>query len=81
MEEKELLIQDFQDSAHTIQICSVPEDKIPEYLNGESGFHIYHVRMLTELILRQLLRSGHAPGLSEEDIQAIAVALLTARCR
>lgn len=74
MEEKELLIQDFQDSAHTIQICSVPEDKIPEYLNGESGFHIYHVRMLTELILRQLLRSGHAPGLSEEDIQAIAVA-------
>ena len=45
----------------------------PETLNGESGFHIYHVRMLTELILRELKKQDD-DLLSEEDIEAISLA-------
>lgn len=52
---------------------NITDNTIPEILNGESGFHIYHVRMLTELILRRL-REENIYLLSDEDIEAIAIA-------
>lgn len=60
-----------QDS-NLVQLAMVDEASIPDQLNGESGFHIYHVRMLTELILKQLKEDGHP--LSEQEIEAISVA-------
>lgn len=46
---------------------------VPETLNSESGFHIYHVCILTELLLKQLKKQGYI-SLSEEDIEAITLA-------
>lgn len=62
------------DGESTLRIEYISNDSIPGVLNGESGFHVYHVRMLTELILKQLINTGGAPFLSEEDVNAISIA-------
>lgn len=67
-----LLFQE-KDGRKTLEIQSISDDLIPEMVNGESGFHIYHVRMLTELILRRL-QEEKKYFLSDEDIEAIAIA-------
>lgn len=46
---------------------------IVEFRNGESGLHIQHVRILTQLLLEQLNRSG-APLFSSKDISVIGLA-------
>lgn len=61
------------ENVSTVQLVTVDENSIPDKLNGESGFHIYHVRMLTELILQQLKEAEGYP-LSEEEIETISVA-------
>jgi len=52
----------------------IDSSNIPETLNGESGFHIYHVRMLTELILRSYVKKVPSSGLTDEEITSISVA-------
>ncbi len=47
---------------------------VPELLNGESGFHVLHVRVLTELILREMQQRDASYGLTEEQINAMAMA-------
>ena len=60
-----------EDNVSKIDVIYITDSTIPEELDGESGFHIYHVRMLTELILRQLSETeGYA--LSDDEIDAIA---------
>lgn len=56
-----------------VQMLWLDESSIPDMLNGESGFHIYHVRMLTELILKELKKQGDC-NLPDEDIEAVAIA-------
>lgn len=51
----------------------VTDDQIPEMLNGESGFHIYHVQLLTQLLLEEMNKQG-ACDLPDADVQAIAMA-------
>ena len=68
-----VLILQTENGVQTTKIEYMDESTIPEMLNGESGFHIYHVRMLTELILRRLQEEQHY-FLSDEDIEAIAMA-------
>ena len=58
---------------YSLSLEWIDDSNLPESLNGESGFHIYHVRMLTELILKQLKKQGDC-DLSEEDIKAISIA-------
>lgn len=72
MQGKELLVLDLQEQS--IQSSFISESDIPEQLNGESGFHIYHVRLLTELILRKVCENGDGFSFSEEEIRAISVA-------
>ena len=62
------------DGVDTLKIEYISNESIPETLNGESGFHVFHVRMLTELILRQLNRVKPELGLDDTQIEAIAVA-------
>lgn len=57
----------------SVKLLFIEENKIPETLNGESGFHIYHVRMLTELILKELKKQGGV-SLDDSEIEAISVA-------
>lgn len=56
----------------SIKKVEISEGNIPEELNGESGFHIFYVRMLTELILRELKEKGY--NLSEKQINDISIA-------
>ena len=63
----------FDTEENRLQLVAVEETSIPQEMNGESGFHIYHVRMLTELILRQLREMGNV-SLTEQDIYGISVA-------
>ena len=71
--ENNILVLNSKDNVNTLALVSVSENSIPEELNGESGFHIYHVRMLTELILTQLCETGCC-SLSKEQINAISIA-------
>lgn len=57
-----------------LELVDISSDNIPDVLNGESGFHIYHVRMLTELILRELNKLTDRYALSDEDIECMSIA-------
>ena len=48
-------------------------NKIPDSINGESGFHVYHVRILTELMLKQLKKMS-SYSFSDDEIEAISIA-------
>ena len=48
-----ILIFDSIEDVNTLNLVSLDENSIPNELNGESGFHIYHVCILTKLILKQ----------------------------
>lgn len=69
-----VLVMDLKDPFHKLKLEFFDEISVPAKLNGEAGAHIYHVRVLTEMILKQLAESGDAEGLSEEEIRAAAIA-------
>lgn len=71
--ENAVLVWESEREDKRVTLRFVDETNIPETLNGESGFHIYHVRMLTELILAQLKKQG-ACDLSDDDVKNIAIA-------
>ena len=68
-----LVMENALEDAH-IKIEYIASDIIPESLNGESGYHVYHVRMLTELMLTELAKDGDDYPLTKEDIDAISIA-------
>lgn len=47
---------------------------IVEFRNGESGLHVQHVKMITELLLKQLAQFTDKYPLSEADIALISMA-------
>ena len=47
---------------------------IVEFRNGESGLHVLHVRMLTDLLLRHLLQKTDRYALTRQDIALISTA-------
>ena len=69
-----VLVMDMSGDVFTLKIEYITDNAIPETLNGESGFHVYRVRMMTELLLRQLVEDGTVHELGEEHINAIAIA-------
>ena len=69
----DVLVFNPEENANVIRVVTIDEENIPEQLNGESGFHVYHVRMLTELILRRLQKTGKC-DLSDQDIESISAA-------
>lgn len=73
METHSLLVLNQEEGRNTICFMEIGEQNIPEFINGERGFHVYHVRMLTELLLRHLVEGGQVK-LQEEEILAIAAA-------
>lgn len=52
----------------------IPEHKMPDMINGESGHHICYVKVLTELIARQLVQLTDQYDLDETAISQIALA-------
>ncbi len=69
-----VLVLNAEGENQVLEIVDIASDNIPEMLNGEAGFHIYHVRMLTELMLRELNHVTDKYALSEEDIQYMSIA-------
>ena len=47
---------------------------IVEFRNGESGLHVLHIRVLTELLLRRLVQKTDQYKLSQSDIRRISMA-------
>lgn len=65
------------DNTNDVAVLTVEQfnnANLPADLNGESGFHVFHVRMLTELILRQLQKNETPYSLTEEEIVDISIA-------
>lgn len=58
------------DNSLMIEILS----NIVESRNGESGMHILHVRLLTELFLKKLIKMTDKYSISRKDIQLICTA-------
>lgn len=70
---KAVLVCEENNDQKIVKLEYIDDTTIPETLNGESGYHIYHVRMLTELILLHLKKHGDI-SLSDDDISAISIA-------
>lgn len=47
---------------------------IVEFRNGESGLHVMHINVITNILLRRLMQKTNQYKLSNEDISMIAVA-------
>ncbi|MEE1048085.1 MAG: HD domain-containing protein [Clostridia bacterium] len=71
--ENNVLVFNLEDNANTLSLVSLDENSIPEELNGESGFHIYHVCILAKLILKQLNEDKYY-SLTEDQINGICMA-------
>lgn len=76
MQTSPILVLDTSEESSGLRIEYLAEDAVDQEINGEASAHIYHVRMLTEYLLRDLASSKKALGatLSEEDISAISIA-------
>ena len=72
--EYDVLVMNETDDSTSFERIRIPENKIPESINGESGHHICYVRALTELIARQLVEISDQYQLDEEAIAKIALA-------
>ena len=57
-----------------LETVDISSDDIPDMLNGEKGYHIYHVRMLTELMLRELNNITDIYKLTDDDIRCMSIA-------
>lgn len=73
-QKKTILMMDEIDGVEQIILREIEPKDIQEEFNGEKGFHIYHVSLLTELLLRQLQKDHPERGLTEEAITAISAA-------
>lgn len=47
---------------------------VVEFRNGESGLHVLHVRILTEMLLRQMQKVAGEEAISDADISAAGMA-------
>ena len=70
---KDILVFNPLEDTASLRLLTVYSENIPKELNGESGFHIYHVRMMTERILKHL-RQTAGYSLSDQEIEYMAIA-------
>lgn len=69
-----ILVWNTENDANELKIEYLAEDSEERELNGESIYHICHVKMITGLLLREMCVYDPKLALSEEDINAIAIA-------
>ncbi len=74
MQGNPILVFCTENGSNKLKIEYLSEETLSEMMNGESGYHIYHVRMITEYLLRELCVSKPELSLSEETISAVAIA-------
>ena len=71
---EQIIFHSLEKDLHKLKIQDVSDDILTGTINGESGYHIYHVKMITELLLRELKASNPDLALSDEDIVYISIA-------
>ncbi|MBO7288370.1 MAG: HD domain-containing protein [Clostridia bacterium] len=69
-----ILVLNAENNHNYLEIIDIQSDNIPDMLNGEKGVHVYHVRMLTELMLRELSNITDKYALSDDDIKYMSIA-------
>ena len=74
MQGKPILLYETDNDLHKLKKQYISDDSVGDVMNGESGYHIYHVSMITELLLRELCVCKPELALSEDDITAITMA-------
>ena len=76
MQQHPILIMDTAEALNRLKIEYLSEASSNQEINGEAVSHIYHVRMITEYLLRELSANSDKFGItvSDEDIEAIAIA-------
>ncbi|MBQ4137020.1 MAG: HD domain-containing protein, partial [Clostridia bacterium] len=74
MQGNPILVLETKNGLHELTIEYLAEDADERELNGESIYHIYHVRMITEYLLRELSVCKPELSLEEDDITAMAIA-------
>ena len=74
MPSEPILVYCSENEQSKLKIQYVSDEEIGTTLNGESGYHIFHVRMITEFLLRELITYKPETALSDEDIAAISIA-------
>lgn len=63
----EQMLENEKNSQLMVEILS----NIVEFRNGESGMHVLHIRILTEMLLKRLLEKTDKYGISRSDISMI----------
>lgn len=79
MQQNPILILDTSENPSTpstLRIEYINDTTIKEEINGEAASHIFHVKMITEYLLKELVanKDALAADLTDEDITAIAIA-------
>ena len=74
MQAEMILLCYLEENLHKIKTHVITGENISDIVNGESGYHIYHVKKITELLLRELSASRPDLSLSEEKIMSISMA-------
>ena len=76
MQQTPILVWDTSEGSSSLRIEYMTENAIAREINGEAASHIFHVRMITECLLRELSASKNSLSapLSEAEISAISMA-------
>ena len=69
-----ILVLDTGNDANKLKIEYIADDIEEKELNGESIYHIQHVRILTEFLLRELCTYKKELNLTEDEITGISIA-------
>ncbi len=72
--EQMVAIQVYEREKHNDMMLSIFSN-IVEFRNGESGLHVLHIRMITEMLCRYLSERTKQFPLSQKEISAITTAL------
>ena len=74
MQNEQILLLSAENDLYKLSIRNISDDAVAGTLNGESGYHIFHVSMITRFLLRELCVCRPDVSLSEEEISAISLA-------
>ena len=75
MPAESILLYYHENGLNKLKVFEITDDVIDDILNGESGYHIFHIKIITNLLLRELAQKPDTDySFSEEDISAISIA-------
>ena len=74
MRAEPILLCEAENNLYKLKIHEISDANIGDVVNGESCGHIYHVKMITQLVLRELRTLRADISITDEDIEAMSMA-------